>query len=870
MGAGFNPAAVGGLNGNAAPDVRRRTNLLYAPLLVGLLYYAAAKLGFLLTFAPKPVSTFWAPNAILMGALLVMPTRRWWHFLAAALVAHFAAEISAGVPLAMVISWFISNCTEVLIGAALLRRYATSPFTLDRFTNVSLFLVFGAFAAPLLSSFLDAGFVTLNRFGDSGYWTVWQHRWLSNTLASLVIVPTVVAWHSVSLASISMMPVRRRAEALALAVVLVGVSVIVFAGAAGYPTPVMLYIPLPALVWATVRFGPRGISFALVIFVLVTVWNAVHGRGPFALQTSAQNALSIQLFFILVSTTLLVLAALLEERRQAERHATFKSDQLHVALTAAKMATWEWQVAEERQWVSSATNGDSSNVAINLEGFDGSILPADLPAVTRALAESQRTGESFLVEFRVIDAEARVRWMVGRGRTYDTPGRPQRMTGLIADITERKRADNLMAGENQILKMIASGASAEDSLTNLARLVEAETVGMSCSILQLDEDGLHVSHCAAPSLPTAYLKAINGMPIGPDVGSCGTAMYLRKPVIVADIASDPLWENFRDLALSHGLRACWSTPILSDHGKVLGALALYYREVRRPSAAEFRLMEIADHLATIILTRRRAEAQAHEQRQVLAHLSRVAVLGELAGAYAHELTQPLTSVLTNAQAAQRILSHPTPDLEVLQEILKDIVSADLHASDIIHGLRPMLMKGATHASLVDLNDLVLETQKLVRADLIAREVEISIELQGDLPLLLGDRVQLQQVILNLIINGSDAMVTSPRGDRKLAVITQCASNCEDVQLSISDRGCGIKPELLPHIFDPFFTSKKNGLGLGLSICRSIVQAHGGRLWAEPNVHGGATFHLTIEAAKEFPVQEVSAARPNESRASLID
>ncbi len=829
----------------------RGRRLLIAAVLVAVAYYAASRLGLALTFTPAPVSTFWASNAVLMAGLLLVPTRRWGWLLLAAALAHFAVQLAGDVPLLMATCWYVSNCLEALIGAAFVRALVPGKFTLDRFANVGMFLGFCVFLAPFLSSFLDAAFVALNNFGGLPYWDVWKHRLFSNTLATLIVVPPIVA--AASLPTMRPLTPRRVLEAALLAVGLVAVSIFVFGQArSSYASPALLYAPLPLLVWAAVRFGPAGISMALLFIVITSIWNAVNGVGPFIGQSAERNAISIQLFFFVAASTLLSLAALLEERQKAETTARHRGAQLQLALDAAQMQTWEWDAAGARQWLKAAQYllaGRESEAVIYFEGFDGAVHPGDLERVAQALSDSLEIGASFRVEFRVVTTDARIRWVAARGKTMrDVHGNAARLIGLTADITERKRTEHLMKAENRILKMIASGASTEETLGKIVKLVEAETPDGVCSIVVLDPDGRHIRHAAANSLPPAYIEAINGLAIGPSAGSCGTAMYLKRPVIVTDINEDALWRDYRYLAQQHGLRACWSLPIISDHGHVLGSLATYYTEPRGPTDSEFALHEIAVHLATIVLERGRAERDAHAQEEALEHLSRVAILGELSGALAHELTQPLTAVLSNAQAAQRLLQRTPLDTAELNEIIDDIVAADLRASAVIRSLRPMLLKGHAETKLLDVNQLLFDTIKLARSGLAARDVTITTVPVANAPPILGDRVQLQQVLLNLIINACDAMNGCSRFDRHLTCATQCSNDGSMVEVSISDCGTGISPDVMNRIFDPFFTSKRDGLGLGLSICRSIMQAHQGKLWAVNNSGRGATFNLALPVA----------------------
>jgi len=252
-----------------------------------------------------------------------------------------------------------------------------------------------------------------------------------------------------------------------------------------------------------------------------------------------------------------------------------------------------------------------------------------------------------------------------------------------------------------------------------------------------------------------------------------------------------------------------------------------------------------------ISERKRAELEMEQQRSELAHLSRVTMLGELSGSMAHELNQPLTAILSNAQAAQRFLAHDDVDLNEVRDILSDIVKQDKRAGEVIHRLRLLLKKSTVEHQLLDLNDVVSEVLKLVRNDLLNQSVTGQMELAPELPDIVGDRVQLQQVVLNLVMNGCDAIATGPSGDRKLIIRTGL-NDGEGICVSVADQGVGLAPDNLEKVFEPFFSTKPHGMGLGLSVCRTIIMAHGGKLWAANNAERGATFYFTIPVKPELP------------------
>jgi C4-dicarboxylate-specific signal transduction histidine kinase len=251
-----------------------------------------------------------------------------------------------------------------------------------------------------------------------------------------------------------------------------------------------------------------------------------------------------------------------------------------------------------------------------------------------------------------------------------------------------------------------------------------------------------------------------------------------------------------------------------------------------------------------ITARKVAEAEADLQRKEVSHLMRVSVLGELSGAIAHELNQPLSIILTNAQAAQHMLAGDAPDIAELRDILADIVGENIRAGEVITRLRALLKRGETRLLPLALNEVIEDVLRLLRSNLVARGVTVQTTLADGLPDVPGDEVQLQQVLLNLLMNAMDAMNETPSADRVIAVGTRFSGK-ETIEAFISDRGRGIAAEEHPRIFQPFFTTKHQGLGLGLAICSTIVKAHGGKLGIDNNAGGGARASFTLPVIIEL-------------------
>jgi signal transduction histidine kinase len=429
----------------------------------------------------------------------------------------------------------------------------------------------------------------------------------------------------------------------------------------------------------------------------------------------------------------------------------------------------------------------------------------------------------------------------------DESGEIAEVVGTVMDVTERKRAEALRDGESRVLEMIARDAPLGEILEKLVRVVEDQFTGLLCSVLLLDEDGQHVRHGAGPSLPKAYTQAIDGLCIGPKAGSCGTAMYRRETVVVTDILQDPLWEPYRGVAEPYGFRACWSTPILVQSDKVLGSFAMYYREPRSPSPAETQALEMATHLAGIAIQRKLAREERERLRQAqadLAHINRVNTMGELTASLAHEIKQPISAAATNAKTCLRWLGRDEPDVGEARAAASRLVNDVTRAADIIGRISSLFKKDAPQRELVDVNELVREMIVLLRSEANRYSISIHTELAEGLPEVMADRVQLQQVFMNLMLNGIDAM-KGTSGGGELAIKSEAGDG--QLLISVSDTGVGLPPEQAEQIFRAFFTTKDNGTGMGLPISRSIIESHGGRLWAAGGSGRGATFQFTLPA-----------------------
>ena len=292
-----------------------RTALL--ALLVAIGYYVGSRIGFLFTPAQTPIATFWPPNAILLAAFLLAPTRMWWAFLLAVLPAHLLIQLHGGVPLLTSLGWFVGNTGEALIAAACIRFFNKDERLFESVRGVAIFLVFGVFLSTLLTSFLDAAVVVLTGRA-SGYWMLWTTRLSSNVLAQLTIVPSIVIFAQNGTSWIRKTSPAKAFEAGLLAAAIVFASVLAFGTSNASSIPALIYAPLPLLVWSAVRFGVGAVSGSALLVALISLWDAIQGRGLLTGTSLPQDVLFLHTLLAVFAAPLMLMAAIIAERRRTD------------------------------------------------------------------------------------------------------------------------------------------------------------------------------------------------------------------------------------------------------------------------------------------------------------------------------------------------------------------------------------------------------------------------------------------------------------------------------------------------------------------------------------------------------------------------
>ena len=600
--------------------------------------------------------------------------------------------------------------------------------------------------------------------------------------------------------------------------------------------------------------------------------------------------------------------------------------------------------------------------------------PDDRPRVLAAWKKSLETGQPYVSEGRRRRADGVYRWFHTRGFPLrDAEGHIVLWYSLATDIDDQRRAEALLAGEKRVLEMVAGSHPMSEILRALCKFVESTTSGCYCGVVSMDPSGTRFEYGAAPSLPENFITSIVGRPIDVDSDPCSVAAHRNEQVFAADLMSERRWalQAWHQMALTHGLQACWATPISSAAGKVLGAFAIYYNEPRTLTPLDQSLIEQITDIASIAIERtqrdallRRNEAlltqaqrlsstcslswrgangemtwseeasrifeldqiapvtnelfrsRVHPEdfpflremidrarggdgidfeyehrlvmpdhrvkyvsmacegirgqdgqleyiaavqdvtqrrlseealakaRSELARVARITSLGALTASIAHEVNQPLSGIITNASTCLRMLAADPPNFDGARETARRTIRDGNRASEIITRLRALFVKKDTATETVDLNEATREVIALLRSELQRSQVILRAELRDDLPHITGDRVQLQQVILNLLRNASDAMGAIDDRPRRLVIRTALDED-DRVRLTVQDAGVGFDAQAVDRIFEAFYTTKNDGMGIGLSVSRSIIESHHGRLWAEPNDGPGATFSFSI-------------------------
>ncbi|HUL78064.1 MAG TPA: MASE1 domain-containing protein [Vicinamibacteria bacterium] len=844
-------------------------------LAVAATYYLGARIGFVLRFWPATTSVVWPPNALLTAIFLLVSPRRWWLCLLAALPAHVAVEALAGFPVTLVGALFLTNSFEALLAAGLVRRWGGDPVAFDSLRRVMVFVAGAVVLAPLASTFPDAAAVHFLRGEPFGL--VCLRRFLSNSLSQLTLVPSAILVVSRGADWLRESKRHDRIEAVLFTLALAAVSVVAFRGAQGSaslpgsPYTVLPFLT-PLLIYAAVRFGPGGASLSLLATAVLAIGIAMSGWTPMTELPAEERVMAFQVFLLVVGVPLLVSSALIEERRAAEEklRERLRFEELLSPLAGAFVNVSSHQMVREFEtWLERIARffgldrvtlwqiSDADRALVRMASWSGSRASAPLSRIEGREAE----------------------WRIGRLRRQEPITWPDPEEPPSADAAEEairgpaslasQLLVPLVSGDHVLggLALVASSAGRtwSDDAVRQGRLV-ADVLGAALA-RKLAEDALRDNEAMKSAVLASMTSRVavldrDGRIIG--VNESWTRFAGESPS--TDDAAVGVGASYVD--------ACRTAAGKGDEGArdlqagVVGVLdgtrPTYSQEYRSSCAPErwFHVtvvpLERPDGGAVVshadVTERRQAEADAEESRQELAHFLRVSTIGEMTTSIAHELNQPLAAILANAQTARRILSGPTSaeSRREVQDIVEDIIEDDRRAGEVIRGVRDLLRKGEGARQDLDVSALVRGVIKLLGNDLMLRGVTIRPELAEEALVTHGDPVQLQQVLLNLLVNALEA-VADAEGERRVAIRTERAPGGM-ARVSVEDSGPGLPPPVRSQIFKPFFTTKPRGMGMGLAIARSILEAHGGAIAIDDRPRG-ACFAFTVPLVEVLPAEE---------------
>ena len=545
------------------------------------------------------------------------------------------------------------------------------------------------------------------------------------------------------------------------------------------------------------------------------------------------------------------------ERKQAKEKLEEMADRLTLASRAGGVGVWDFDTVHNRLvWddqmyrLYGITEDQFSGA---YEAWKAGLHPEDLVRGDAEIQMALRGEKEFDTEFRVVWPDGSIHFIRALAIVQrDASGQPLRMIGTNWDITENKQNEAYSKNEHDALEVLAKGGPLREVLEGLLVVFEALFPGVTGSVLLLDKDGRHLRHGAAPGLPLAYCQAIDGVEIGLNVGSCGTAAYTKQTIMVSDIASDPRWHDYKDLALAHGLKSCWSVPIFGTSGQVLGTFAFYFNTPRVALPSELEYIDRGAYLASLAIQRHEAEEETAKLQTQLLQSQKMESLGTLAGGVAHDMNNVLGAILGLASAHIGSQPYGSP----LHQALDTICKATERGGKMVKSLLSFARQSPAENNKLDMNAILKEQIALLERTTLAK-VRLEIDMEADLRPILGDASALTHAFMNLCVNAVDAMPENGT----LTLHTRNVDN-DWIEVVVEDSGTGMPKEVLEKAMEPFYTTKEigKGTGLGLSMVFSTVKAHRGQMAIQSEPGHGTRVMLRFPACEqEAPVQAAALA-----------
>jgi PAS domain S-box-containing protein len=788
----------------------------WPPLAVGGGYYVGCLAGFALRFPSSGISFFWPPTAILTAALILAAPSSWLALLAASFVAHAVAHAQAGVPAAASPILFFGNASQALLAAVVVRRFLRGSPLFANCRTVLVFVIGACVLAPAVASVIPA-YVYVRVGWAPNFLLAWRGRAISNGVAMLTLVPSFITLSQ-------LLSERRRIAAarfleyvlLLLGMVAVQKATSRISGLDILGLSVALYAPAPFLLWATARFGGPGLSFTLVWTTLLMIVSASGGHGSLAGVSAADTVVGMHLLIAANAVPMMLIAGLLEQNR-AEHQALLGAELQNRAVL---------QAVPDSLYVlsrdgASARSLDSPAAPAAPADSVADVLPPELLDKVAQLTSAAEAGNPSVVEFTTVSG-LEVRRYEARLVGMDD----DRVLSVVRDITARSRAENALrqVQERYALATAAGGIGVweldlatlrvrvEGNLSELLGYPEQEAVDLSDWIGVIAEEDRE-------DLRTRLESVMTG----------GSASFETEFRLMRKDGS-AMWVASKGAAVHH------------VNGKPMCVMGTY-----------------AD-----ITDKKEASRALEEANDALVRTGRIIAVAEFSASIAHELQQPLTAIAANARATLQSLTNRGSAVDV-RAALGDVLSDCARASEIVNRTQEMLTKHPPRKTAMNLNDAVRHILQMASGRLRRTGVRVELMLGQGLPPVQADVVQVQQVLLNLVLNAVDAMQDVPHHRRVLRITSRRKRSFAVV--SVRDGGEGLDLGAARRVFEPFYTTKPTGTGMGLAISRSIVTNHDGKLFVLDNVDHGVTFRFTLPLAPPQP--EGGQAIPATSRRVLI-
>jgi len=538
----------------------------------------------------------------------------------------------------------------------------------------------------------------------------------------------------------------------------------------------------------------------------------------------------------------------IDDRKKAEEKLRRSEASLLDAQRLSRTGSWTHDLSSGKVTISPETVRmwgiqTEDNAAVS-DFFFTRMHPEDRLSVEQAYKEAHVKKADFESEFRLVLPDGTIKNIHSVGHPIvSESGDIVEFVGAAIDITERKRAEQRLMAQHTVTQILAQAATLQEATPKILQAVCESLVWDVGALWSLDIEAgvlrcVEVWHKESIEIPE-FEATSRGTTFIPGIGLPGRVWFSREPMYIPDVVRDANFPR-APIAASEGLHAGFAFPVLLG-SEVLGVVELFSREIRQPDKELFNTMATIGSQIGQFIERKRAEEAFRTAQMELAHVTRVATLGEMTASIAHEINQPLGALVNNAGACLGWLD--AENLEEARNSAALMMDDAQRASEIITRIRALVKKAPPQKDWLDINQTIREVIGLGQSEVQRNQIALQTQLSDDMPLVFADRIQLQQVMLNLMMNAIEAM-TQVAGPREL-LISSGADDSKGVVVVVRDSGAGLDSKSLERLFEPFYTTKPQGMGMGLAICRSIMQAHGGRLWATQNDSRGATFQFML-------------------------